>query len=93
MRELNLDEFSGREGQAFDLVHGEKTLPFILATVQPLPGSLAGREAFKLEWLGPYEPVLEQGTYTFRLDDEPVEIFIVPTGRDRDGVQYEAVFN
>lgn len=93
MRELRLDEFSGREGENFELLRGEKTLPLTLEKVEPLPSSMPGRDAFRLEWRGPYEPILPQGIYTFRLGEEPVSIFIAPTGRDRAGVQYEAVFN
>ena len=93
MRELKMEEFSGREGQSFELLSGERRYELTLEKVQPLPASMPGRDAFVLEWLGPYEPVLEQAIYTFRRDDEEYEIFICPKGRDRSGVQYEAVFN
>ncbi|HEU0134391.1 MAG TPA: hypothetical protein VFR28_06180 [Allosphingosinicella sp.] len=93
MRALTLDEFKRLEGGSFELVLGDRTIPFTLATVRPLPDS--GREggAFVLDWLGPYEPVLPQDIYAFRRADEEYEMFIVPTGRDRAGAQYEAVFN
>jgi hypothetical protein len=93
MRELSFDEFSGREGETFELVFGERSLPLTLTDAQALPYS--GREggAFVLSWLGPYEPVAEQGIYTFRQGDKTFEIFIVPIAQSRDGARYEAVFN
>lgn len=93
MRELTLDEFKAREGESFTLVLGERTIPFSLAAVRPLPDSGRQGGAFVLDWQGPYEPVLPQDIYTLRHGDEEYEIFIVPIGRDRAGAQYEAVFN
>jgi uncharacterized protein DUF6916 len=93
MRELGLDEFMDREGQAFELALDGRSLPFTLARVVPLRPS--GREAgaFILEWRGPAEPVLEQAIYTLRQGEDLFEMFIVPLGQDPDGVRYEAVFN
>ena len=93
MRLLRLDEFTSREGEPFELVLGEKTLPFSLAGVRTLPDTGRDGGAFVLDWQGPYEPVLPQDIYTLRHGDEEFEMFIVPVGRDRAGAQYEAVFN
>ena len=93
MRELRLDEFKAREGESFELVLGDRTIPFTLDAVRELPSS--GREggAFVLDWQGPYEPILPQNIYAFRHGDDEFEMFIVPIGRDRTGTCYEAVFN
>jgi hypothetical protein len=94
MRAYTYDEFSDRVGESFELLLDERrTLPMTLGNAQALPYS--GREggAFTLEWVGPYEPVLEQGIYSLRSGDETFEIFIVPIARNRDGVRYQAVFN
>lgn len=93
MRVLRQEEFKPLEGESFDLVLGDRTIPFTLERVRVLPDS--GREggAFVLDWLGPYEPVLPQDIYVLRRGEEPFEMFIVPIGRDRAGAQYEAVFN
>jgi hypothetical protein len=93
MRAYTFDEFNDRVGESFDLLLDERTLPMTLGAAHALPHS--GREggAFTLEWLGPYEPVLEQGIYSLRGGEETFEIFIVPIARDRDGVRYQAVFN
>lgn len=51
------------------------------------------REAFSLYFLGPVNPVLPQGMYTFRSDAETFEaLFIVPVGQDDEATEYEAVF-
>ncbi len=53
----------------------------------------SGRAPFTLEFLGPKEHYLPQGTY--RLEHpklEPLEIFLVPIGPDERAMQYEAVF-
>jgi hypothetical protein len=93
MRPLTLDEFRPMEGESFELVLGARTITFTLAAVRILPAS--GREggAFVLDWRGPYEPVLPQDIYALRRGDEEYEMFIVPVAQDRDGAQYEAVFN
>lgn len=93
MRELRLDDFRGREGEAFELLLDEESVPFTLTRVHALRPS--GREAgaFTLDWQGPAEPVLEQAIYTLRQGDDSFEMFIVPLKQDRDGVRYEAVFN
>jgi hypothetical protein len=93
MRELKLEEFEAREGEAFELVLGERSLDMTLAAVRVLPDTGRKGGAFVLDWKGPYEPVLPQDIYALRHGDEEFEMFIVPVGRDRSGTQYEAVFN
>jgi hypothetical protein len=93
MRELRLDEFSDREGEAFELLLDGECVPFTLDRVRPLRPS--GREAgaFVLEWRGPADPVLPQAIYTLRQGDDIFEMFIVPVARNVEGTRYEAVFN
>lgn len=52
-------------------------------------------EPFVLVFLGPATPILAQATYALAHDGlGPVDLFLVPIGRDADGnVQYEAIFN
>jgi hypothetical protein len=93
MRELSLDEFRGREGQAFELSLDGEALAFTLAKVVALRPSGRDAGAFTLDWRGPAEPMLPQAIYTLRQGDEEFEMFIVPLGRDGDSARYEAVFN
>jgi hypothetical protein len=51
------------------------------------------RAPFSLEFLGPPERLLLQGTYPFEHPALGVfDIFVVPIGRDETGIRYEAVF-
>jgi hypothetical protein len=53
-----------------------------------------GRPPFSLIFLGPGEFVLPQQIYALRHDAlGELEIFLVPVGRDAEGVRYQAVFN
>ncbi|MBE0611635.1 MAG: hypothetical protein IH609_19800 [Dehalococcoidia bacterium] len=53
-----------------------------------------GRQPFSLVFRGPANPLLPQAIYRLESDAvEPLEIFLVPIGRDADGVTYEAIFN
>ncbi|HEX8224935.1 MAG TPA: hypothetical protein VF605_14035 [Allosphingosinicella sp.] len=93
MRALRLDEFTALEGESFELLLGERRLPFSLARVRALPDTGRPEGAFVLDWQGPYEPVLPQDIYTLRHGAEEFEMFIVPVAQNRDGTKYEAVFN
>lgn len=93
MRELSLDEFTGREGEAFELLAGEESVALTLTKVQPLRPSGRAAGAFVLEWRGPADRVLPQATYTLRQGEDLIEMFIVPLAQDGDGTRYEAVFN
>jgi hypothetical protein len=52
------------------------------------------REPFSLLFRGPAEPMLPQKSYALSNEHTgPIEIFLVPVGRDAAGLLYEAVFN
>lgn len=93
MRRLTWDEFAEAEGTTFE-VEGEDSprVEMTLEAATELPS--AGREggSFRLEFRGPFEPVLPQGIYGFHRGDERRDIFIVPIGREEEGTRYEAVF-
>lgn len=64
-----------------------------LSTVNDLQLS-PQQERFALEFRGPKEPLLNQGSYRFEHDEMGEFIlFIVPLRQDNDGTIYEAVFN
>lgn len=54
-----------------------------------------GTGSFALLFEGPVEPIVAQGTYTFRsVDEQTMAIFVVPVGPGANGRPlYEAVFN
>ena len=66
-----------------------------LVQAQAIGGRAAGmeRDPFRLEFLGPADPVLPQRTH--RLEHDALgtfDIFLVPIGRDARGTSYEAIF-
>ena len=50
------------------------------------------RRTFRLEFHGPLQPMLGQGTYLFLVGGQPHDIFIVPIGPIGDKMRYEALF-
>jgi hypothetical protein len=94
MRALSWDDFAGTEGATWQ-VSGEDqpSVEMTLEQVVALPPSVRPEGSFRLEFRGPFEPVLPQAIYQFRCGDECHEIFIVPVARDDRGARYEAVFN
>ena len=93
MRRLTWDEFAQAEGTTFEVERdGCPRVEMTLEKAAELPSS--GREggSFRLEFRGPFEPILPQAIYRFHGTDECREIFIVPIGREEEGTRYEAVF-
>ena len=91
-RNMTLTDFSGRTGKTFDVHVAGQCLPLTLAAAQELPGSGRTGGSFRLEFLGPHDPMLAQGIFPFVIGDERFEIFIVPIGQDARGTRYEAIF-
>jgi hypothetical protein len=92
VQDMTFDHFSGRVGKSFDVAVAGHNLALILDVAQALPGSPRPGGAFRLEFVGPVDPMLVQGIFPFEIDDERFDIFVVPIGRDQDGMRYEAVF-
>jgi len=71
----------------------EKTIELELTNISEA-GSAPNLEQFALLFRGPAEFYLPQQIYP--LEHErlgALSIFLVPTGRDEDGFEYEAIFN
>ena len=90
MTALRLSDFAA--GTVYAVSAGDAVFPLALDKTQVLSDS--GREggSFRLEFLGPNEPVLPQAIYRFANGEAEHEIFIVPIARGEGGVRYEAVF-
>ena len=89
-----METFADRVGEVFRVDTGsgivEMRLVEVTESVRSGPGA---RTPFSLVFLQPGGDVLPQQIYAFEHDElGRFEIFIVPIGRDADGVQYEAVF-
>ena len=84
--------FESRLQQSFQC---EELVEISLVACNPLTAHEGSkREPFSLMFRGPAATFLPQRTYILKNQvTEPVEIFLVPVGRDADGFLYEAVFN
>jgi Domain of unknown function (DUF6916) len=87
-----LGDFSGRVGQGYAVSVGGHRLMLTLEAAEELQGSRRDAGGFRLEFLGPVDPMLEQGIFPFEIEAERFELFIVPIGRSAQGFRYEAVF-
>lgn len=68
---------------------------FVLELVEIFePPSMPRQERFSLTFIGPSEPLLQQGTYELQHEAMgSLNLFLVPIGKDERGIRYEAVFN
>jgi hypothetical protein len=87
-----IGDFSGWVGHGFAVPVGGHRLMLTLEAAQELHGSLRDAGGFRLEFLGPADPMLVQGIFPFEIEGDCYELFIVPLGRDDRGTRYEAVF-
>jgi len=90
--------FAGREGEHFLVHRGEEApLRAELLHVTDWTRSVHGEGqggSFSLLFRLPQTPLLPQAMYTFQHEEiGTFPLFIVPVGRDAEGLQYEAVFN
>lgn len=92
MRVLTLADFTPRLGTGFEVAVEGGSLVLKLQSAQELPSMGRSGGSFRLEFVGPAQPVLPQATYPFRFGDSAVAIFIVPIGQEPRGVRYEAIF-
>lgn len=98
LERLTANSFAPAVGDTFVVDAGEAgRLELELLASRPhdpdAPDDSGTRAPFTLEFRGPADPVLPQQIY--RLEHPslgPLEIFIVPVGRDESGTTYEAVF-
>lgn len=95
--QLQLSRFQPLVGQRFVLrsdVEGGADLHLVLVEVNALAhGDGRPRTPFSLVFRGPASPVMAQRIY--RLEHEALgtlELFLVPIGRNAQGVRYEAIF-
>jgi hypothetical protein len=97
LENLTIGDFAAHLGDRFRIVVDEATsLEATLVEAQDRGAAATtpeGRVPFAIVFLGPPSPILPQRIYRFEHDGiGAIEIFIVPIGRDDDGVRYEAIF-
>ena len=93
MNDMTADTFRAHLREQFRLDAGTAdALTLELATVSGGGDGADGRP-FSVVFLGPGDPVLPQRIYRLEhIDLGVMELFLVPIGREADGVRYEAVF-
>ena len=93
---LTLDQFEPLLGEQFVLQdHASGAICAALIEARRLAGPASGgRLPFALLFEGPPDPLLAQCIYRASHPVfEALDLFLVPVGRGRSGMQYEAVFN
>jgi hypothetical protein len=97
-RQLVFDDFADKVGEVF--VVGEQSFPAIpltLTEAEPLParmGPKGVRPPFSLVFLAKDPRVLPQRLYRLEHGEMGMlTIFLVPVGKDAEGVSYQATFN
>ena len=97
MSVIQVEDFAKTANTNFELSLGETSMTLTLVDIkpmkaQPFPGML--RQPFSLIFRSATPLVLPQRIY--RLTNAatgPMDIFLVPIGRDAQGVSYQAVYN
>lgn len=92
MRDLTIGDFRQRRGDRFDFKGPQGVVKLVLAEVQELPPSGRQGGSFRLEFHGPLQPFLGQGTFPVLVAGTWVNIFIVPLGLLPQAMRYEAIF-
>lgn len=93
MRALTWDEFADAAGSVYVVSVADRQFELTLEQATEIESAGRAGGSFRLDFLGPCDPILPQAIYPFRRgDEEALEIFIVPVGRDARGTRYEAIF-
>ena len=95
--QLTFEKMKPHVGSVFRADVGGRVVDLKLVDAGKVMESEAARLArtpFSLYFAGPPEPYLQQSIYPLRHEafSEPLEIFMVPVERTKDGFTYEAVF-
>jgi hypothetical protein len=95
--QLLFEDFSGKVGEVFAISEpGVPAIPLSLTEAEPLNGSgvPGGRPPFSLLFHAHDPRVLPQRLYRLEHQELGVlTIFLVPIGKDAQGVTYQATFN
>ena len=92
MTDLSIDHFTDWLNREVDVKAPEGDVRMTLVTAEPIDGSPRAAGGFRLEFLGPHDPLLGQAIMTVAGPDRTDDIFLVPVESDARGTVYEAVF-
>ena len=90
---LTCSHFEPHIGDVFTITVNGSSLSLTLKAAKPLGTALREGGAFALNFAGPAAPLLQQSIYPLRHAAlGTLDLFIVPIGREKDGIIYEAIF-
>lgn len=92
MQLTTFDDFRRHIGKPYDVEVQGGRVAMTLAAAQELPSLGRQGGSFRLEFIGPLQPLLPQAVYPFNGSGQRHEIFIVPIGQEQRGIRYEAIF-
>lgn len=95
-KQLVAEDFADKIGQVFAIrEEGAPAMALMLRQVEPMDSAMAaGRPPFSLIFEADDPRVLAQRIYRMEHDGlGELSIFLVPIGKNKDGVSYQAVFN
>lgn len=91
---LRLAMFPEHVGSEFEVLDDPSRVFRLILTEVVEHAKTERNEAFSLMFQGPSDLSLGQGIHKLKHSAlGELEIFLVPVGQDKDGFQYEAVFN
>jgi hypothetical protein len=91
---LRCEDFEPHLNAAFSMQVGNTTTALELIAVTRLPQQAMTRQPFSLLFRGAGTIIWPQGIYHLtRAGLDPLDIFLVPVGKDESGVRYEAIFS
>lgn len=92
MQDPSIEDFARLRDADCQVGSGDVRLPMRMLSAEPIAGSPRTQGGFRLEFLGPADPVLEQAIMSVAWPSATYDIFMVPIARDARGTRYEAVF-
>ena len=92
MQFTTFDDFRRHIGKPYEVEVQGGRIPMKLDAAQELPSLGRQGGSFRLEFIGPLQPLLPQAIYPFHGGGQRHEIFIVPIGQEQRGTRYEAIF-
>ena len=91
---FTIDTFAGHVNTKFLMHYGDSQTAELELTSVTDAGSSPRQIQISLLFQGPDTAPIAQGTYKLEHDKlGALDIFLVPIGKDANGVQYQAIFN
>jgi hypothetical protein len=93
MAVLTLEDFRAAVGTECHVSSGGQSCTMVMIAADPIPSSVRPGGGYRLEFMGPPEPLLAQSIMRVAGDFGDHDIFMVPILQNEKGITYEAIFN